>query len=110
MLEPLTVNSPEAIARIVVGNLLRNAAENSYQGAIRVRLTEGRFSIQDSGAGFDTVAAARRYTQALRKSAKHGGGQGLGLFLARRVCERFGWTVTISSNPAHGTLAEMTFT
>ncbi len=108
-LEPLTVNSPEAIARIVVGNLLRNAAENSYQGAIRVRLVDGRLSIQDSGAGFDTVAAARHYTQALRKSAKQGGGQGLGLFLTRRVCERFGWTLAISSNPAHGTLAEMTF-
>lgn len=109
-LEPLTVNCPEAIARIVVGNLLRNAAENSYQGAIRVRLVDGGLSIQDSGAGFDTVAAARRYTQALRKSAKQGGGQGLGLFLTRRVCERFGWTLTISSNPAHGTLAEMMFT
>lgn len=108
-LEPLTVNSPEAIARIVVGNLLRNAAENSYQGAIRVRLAEGRLSIQDSGEGFDTVAAARRYTQALRNSAKQGGGQGLGLFLTRRVCERFGWTLAISSDPAHGTLAEMTF-
>lgn len=108
-LAPLTVNCPEAIARIVVGNLLRNAAENSYQGDIRVRLVDGRLSIQDSGAGFDTVAAARRYTQALRKSAKQGGGQGLGLFLTRRVCERFGWTLTISSNPAHGTLAEMTF-
>lgn len=108
-LEPLTVNSPEAIARIVVGNLLRNAAENSYQGAIRVKLTEGRLSIQDSGEGFDTVAAARRYTQALRQSAKQGGGQGLGLFLTRRVCERFGWTLAISSDPARGTLAQMTF-
>ncbi|WP_306397096.1 sensor histidine kinase [Telluria beijingensis] len=109
-LEPLTVNCPEAILRIVVGNLLRNAAENSYQGAIRVRLAGGRLGIQDSGEGFDTVAAARRYTQALRNSAKQGGGQGLGLFLTRRVCERFGWTLTISSNPSHGTLAEMTFT
>lgn len=109
-LEPLTVNSPEAIARIVVGNLLRNAAENSYQGAICVKLMEGCLSIHDSGEGFDTVAAARRYTQALRSSAKQGGGQGLGLFLTRRVCERFGWTLTMSSNPSHGTLAEMTFT
>lgn len=109
-LEPLTVNSPEAIARIVVGNLLRNAAENSYHGAIRVKLMQGRLCIQDSGEGFDTVAAARRYTQALRKSAKQGGGQRLGLFLTRRVCERFGWTLSISSDPAHGTLAEMTFT
>jgi len=108
-LEPLTVNSPEAIVRIVVGNLLRNAAENSYQGSIEVRLAGGRLSIQDSGEGFDTVAAARRYTQALRNSAKQGGGQGLGLFLTRRVCERFGWTLKVSSNPAHGTLAEMIF-
>lgn len=109
VIEPLTVDSPEAIARIVVGNLLRNAAENSYQGAIRVSLSGGRLRIQDSGEGFDTVAAARRYTQALRNSAKQGGGQGLGLFLTKRVCERFGWTLTISSNPARGTLAEMTF-
>ena len=108
-LQPLCVGCPEAIVRIVVGNLLRNAAENSHQGAIRVRVAGGRLSIQDSGEGFDTVAAARRYTQALRDSTKQGGGQGLGLFLTRRVCERFGWTLKITSNPSHGTLAEMTF-
>lgn len=108
-LQALCVDCPEAIVRIVVGNLLRNAAENSYQGAIRITLAGGRLSIQDSGEGFDTVAAARRYTQALRDSTKQGGGQGLGLFLTRRVCERFGWTLRITSNPSHGTLAEMTF-
>lgn len=42
--------------------------------------------------------------QALRNSAKQGGGQGLGLFLTRGVCERFGWTLTTSANPSHGTL------
>lgn len=108
-LQPLWIDGPEALARIVVGNLLRNAAENSQQGAIRIRLAQDRLSIQDSGAGFDTVAAARRYTQALRNSAKQGGGQGLGLFLIRRVCERFGWMLKIASNPAQGTLAEIVF-
>ena len=108
-LEPLWVACPQALLRIVVGNLLRNAAENSYQGAITVTLAQRRLRIQDCGSGFDTVAAARRYTEALRDSGKHGGGQGLGLFLARRVCERFGWTLTISSDPAHGTLVEMVF-
>jgi signal transduction histidine kinase len=108
-LQPLWIDSPEAILRIVVGNLLRNAAENRYEGAIEVKLADGCLSIQDSGTGFDTVAAARRYTQALRDSTKHGGGQGLGLFLTRRICERFGWTLKISSTPAQGTLAEMAF-
>jgi signal transduction histidine kinase len=108
-LQPQWVQCPEAIVRIVASNLLRNAAENSYQGAITIRLSYRCLSIQDSGVGFDVVAAARRYTQGLRDSAKQGGGQGLGLFLTRRVCERFGWTLRISSSPAHGTLAELHF-
>ena len=109
-LAPLSVASPDAIVRIVVGNLLRNAAENSWQGAIAVSLRAGCLRIQDSGAGFDTVAAARRYTQALRNSTKVGGGQGLGLFLTRRVCERFGWTLSMSSDASRGTLVELCFT
>jgi len=108
-LQPLSVACPEAIVRIVVGNLLRNAAENSHQGAIRVSLADATLRIQDSGEGFDTVAAARRYTQGLRDSAKQGGGQGLGLFLTRRICERFGWTLRISSSPGAGTVAELRF-
>jgi signal transduction histidine kinase len=108
-LQPLWVDCPEAVARIVVANLLRNAAENSQQGTIDVRLADGFLSVQDSGEGFDTAASARRYRQALRDSTKQGGGQGLGLFLTRRICERFGWTLKVTSVPGCGTLAELTF-
>jgi signal transduction histidine kinase len=108
-LQVLTVECPEAIVRIVVGNLLRNAAENSYEGLISVGIAGKCLSIQDSGTGFDTVAAARRYTESLRDSTKQGGGQGLGLFLTRRICERFGWTLEISSSPDQGTLARLHF-
>jgi signal transduction histidine kinase len=108
-LQPLSVDCPEAIVRIVVGNLLRNAAENSHQGAISVQLVDACLRIEDRGAGFDTVAAARRYTQGLRESTKQGGGQGLGLFLTRRICERFGWTLRVTSNPGEGTVAELQF-
>jgi signal transduction histidine kinase len=107
--EPQWVRCPEAILRIVVGNLLRNAAENSHDGTIGIRLAGRCLAIQDSGTGFDVGAAARRYTQALRQSAKQGGGQGLGLFLTRRVCERFGWTLQISSSPERGTLVAVHF-
>jgi signal transduction histidine kinase len=106
----LAIACPEAVVRIVVANLLRNAAENCQQGAIIVRLADGCLRIQDSGAGFDTVASARRYKQALRESTKPGGGLGLGLFLTRRICERFGWTLRITSQPGTGTLAELDFT
>lgn len=108
-LQPLGVQCPDAMVRIVVSNLLRNAAENSFDGVIGISLTGNCLRIQDSGAGFDTVAAARRYTQALQESTKQGGGQGLGLFLNRRICERFGWSLKISSEPSSGTLAELYF-
>lgn len=108
-LEPVWVNCPEAITRIVISNLLRNAAEHTNEGEIIITLADNRLSIQDSGGGFDTVAAARRYTEALRDSTKQGGGQGLGLFLTRRICERFGWTLKMSSSAASGTLAELFF-
>lgn len=53
--------------------------------------------------------AARRYSRALRDSSKQGGGQGLGLFITRRICERFGWTLSISSEVEGETLAELRF-
>lgn len=107
--EPQWVPAPEAMVRIVIGNLLRNAAENSYEGAIAVSLQAGCLTVRDCGIGFDTVAAARAYSMSLRNSAKLGGGQGLGLFLIKRICERFGWTLTITSTVSKGTLAELRF-
>lgn len=106
---PLWVDAPEAMVRIVIGNLLRNAAENSYEGEIHVELRGGCLSVRDCGTGFDTVAAARRYSMSLRNSVKLGGGQGLGLFLTRRICERFGWTLHLASTVSKGTLAQLRF-
>jgi signal transduction histidine kinase len=107
--EPQLVQAPEAMVRIVVGNLLRNAAENSYEGAIAVTLQAGCLTVRDCGIGFDTVAVARSYSLSLRHSTKLGGGQGLGLFLIKRICERFGWSLAISSTISKGTLAELRF-
>ncbi len=106
---PLWVNAPEAMVRIVIGNLLRNAAENSHEGEIHVQLKHGCLNVRDCGTGFDTVAAARRYSASLRNSVKLGGGQGLGLFLTRRICERFGWSLLITSTISKGTLAQLRF-
>lgn len=107
--EPLWIKAPEAMLRIVIGNLLRNAAENSYEGEIHVELNRGCLSVRDCGTGFDTVAAARRYSMSLRNSVKLGGGQGLGLFLSKRICERFGWTLQVVSTVSKGTLAQLRF-
>lgn len=108
-LAPTWVRAPEAMVRIVIGNLIRNAAENSYDGVIQIDLGDDGLSVRDCGTGFDTVAAARRYSMSLRNSVKLGGGQGLGLFLTKRICERFGWSLMIASTISEGTLAQLCF-
>ncbi|MCC8537353.1 sensor histidine kinase [Xanthomonas axonopodis pv. poinsettiicola] len=108
-LQPLTLHAPESMVRIAVGNLLRNAADHTYVGQIEVSLHGHRLSIRDSGDGFDTALAAQRYTASLKQSVKQGGGAGLGLFLTRRICERFGWRLHLESSTTQGTLAIIDF-
>ncbi|KKY58433.1 sensor histidine kinase [Pseudomonas ficuserectae] len=107
--QTLCLQVPEAMLRIAIGNLLRNAAENTYDGTITVRLKDGVLSVTDSGEGFDTAQASLHYLSLLRNSTRAGTGKGLGLFLVRRICERFRWTLTLESMPTLGTRAELDF-
>lgn len=96
-LEPTFIAAPEAMVRIAASNLLRNAIENTESGKVEVALQGGVLSITDSGKGFDPVEAARRYRDILRQSAPIRG-QGLGLFLIGRICDRFGWALSLESS------------
>ncbi|RMP78714.1 Sensor histidine kinase [Pseudomonas syringae pv. actinidiae] len=62
-----------------------------------------------AGGGFDTAQASLHYLSLLRNSTRAGTGKGLGLFLVRRICERFRWTLTLESMPTLGTRAELDF-
>lgn len=105
-LEDTFVEAPDSMVRIAVGNLIRNAAENTAAGEVVVTLRDGVLSVVDSGSGFDPAEAARRYRDALR-SASPVRGQGLGLYLIARMCERFGWRLAIEAAAEGGTRASL---
>jgi signal transduction histidine kinase len=105
-LEPTIIEAPEAMVRIAVGNLIRNAIENTSEGCIEVSIQDGVVCIADSGTGFDPVEAARRYRDSLRAVTPIRG-QGLGLFLIGRICDRFGWRFSIETLPSSGTCARL---
>ena len=105
-LEPTIIEAPEAMVRIAAGNLIRNAVENTSEGCIDVSIQDGVICISDSGSGFDPVEAARRYRDSLR-SAMPIRGQGLGLFLISRICDRFDWHFSIENLPMNGTRAKL---
>lgn len=107
-LEPTFVAAPEAMVRIAVSNLVRNAIENTEVGLVEITLARGRVTVTDSGSGFNPVEAARRYRDSLRQAVP-ARGQGLGLFLIGRICDRFRWTLDIDSGThgTHGTRATL---
>jgi len=97
----------------VLVNLVINAEESVAKQDVRtVRIRTwrdgGAVHVQfvDSGSGFDPVEVARRYRESLRAAAPIRG-QGLGLFLISRICERFGWQFSIENLPLSGTRARL---
>ncbi|WP_368563271.1 ATP-binding protein [Pseudoxanthomonas sp. UTMC 1351] len=104
--EPIFIAAPEAMVRIAVSNLIRNAIESTDDGHVELVLRDGVISVADSGSGFNPVEAARRYRESLQHSAPIRG-QGLGLFLIGRICDRFGWKLSIEPAAAGGTRAAL---
>lgn len=98
------VVAPIGIVQAAIGNLLRNAIENSDQGTIRIRLdADATVTIDDPGHGMDPEDIARIYAQMARSAGRGGGG--IGLDLLARLCEHLGWRVSIESTPGRGTRA-----
>lgn len=104
VLEPLPscqIVAPEAIVQAAIGNLLRNAIENSDRGEIRIRLqADATVVIEDPGHGMSPEEISELYARVAR-GGRDGGG--IGLDLISRLCEHLGWRLAFSSVPGRGT-------
>ena len=93
--------APVAIVQAAVGNLLRNAIENSDRGRIRVWLqADATVVIEDPGHGMSPEEISAIYARVARGGGSRDGG-GIGLDLIARLCDHLGWELSFSS-PAHG--------
>lgn len=111
VIEPgLTAHCSAALARVVLTNLLGNAAkftrdvaqprvEFSHDGAA----DEGVLVVQDNGAGFDADRAAMLFQPFVRlHRSDQFQGTGLGLSIVRRILERHGGAIVASGEPGRG--------
>lgn len=105
---PAVVVAPLPIVQAAIGNLLRNAIENSDRGEIRVRLDEGgTVVIEDPGHGMSPEEISRVYSRLARGSRD--AGAGIGLELIARLCEHLGWRLDLSSQVDRGTRTMLSF-
>lgn len=82
---------PAPIAHILLSNLIGNAFAHTTQGRVRIDVDADRLRIANSGAGI------RDADYLPHVKGEDSAGFGLGLAIVRRLCERYGIDLEISS-------------
>lgn len=103
------VHAPPKVAGVVIGNLLRNACTYTEQGRVQLELRCGEVVIRDTGPGIAPDELGRIFQPFYRASGAAPGGHGVGLNIVRRLCDRFGWQVSLDSQLGQGTTARIRF-
>ena len=96
-----TVRAREEVLYIAVTNLIRNAFHFTSQGSVTVTIDDAHIEIADTGMGIE-ADKLDSVTQSHVKGEKSQG-FGLGLSIVSRLCKRFGWQLTVESEPGKGT-------
>lgn len=103
------ITAPLPIVQTAIGNLLRNAIENSDRGEIAVTLGDDALvTIDDPGHGMTPEEIGAIYAKLARGGGERGGG-GIGIDLISRVCEHLDWRLEFFPGPSGGTRTTLRF-
>lgn len=101
------LREPERLLAIVAANLVRNACQYTEQGSVEVRVRSDGIDVLDTGPGLGRDSRSHAFSA--QAGAQAGSRGGLGLPLVRVLCERYGWSVSLSTRPGGGTVAALRF-
>lgn len=103
-LDACEISAPRIALVIAFGNLLRNAVRHGGEH-IRITLADRRLTVADNGDGMTTDELQNAFVRGYR--AGPGSGLGLGLYLVKRVSDRYHWRIRLASRPEEGTHIEL---
>lgn len=89
---PAWIEAPRPVLDIVFTNLLRNALRAAHRRVV-VHADAGRITIDDDGDGISTDLRPHVFEPGVKG---HAGGSGMGLYIARVLAERLGWTLELN--------------
>ena len=108
--EPVSVNAPASVLSVALTNLIGNAIKYTLEGSVRVEVGAGRIEVIDTGPGIKPEDAERLFQRGVRGEGAGGSGAGLGLAIVRRLCELYGWNVSMRPrSDANGAIASIAF-
>ncbi|MDX1528877.1 MAG: HAMP domain-containing sensor histidine kinase [Gammaproteobacteria bacterium] len=105
----LITQASDKVLSVLFGNLIRNAFDYTDSGTVVVRISPGSVSIEDSGRGMPGEEVERVFEPFYRGGTRQRGGHGVGLTIVKRLSDRFGWPVHVSSEIGVGTRVQVDF-
>lgn len=90
----------------IFGNLVRNAIKyNKEGGSVTVTLNRRGLTVEDTGIGISEENLDKVFSRFFTVDKSHSGkngGFGLGLAVAKKICDKSGWKITVQSKLNEG--------
>ena len=97
----------------IFGNLVRNAIKyNKHGGCITVTLNSREFTVEDTGIGIAPENLDKVFSRFFTVDKSHNGkngGFGLGLAVAKKICIKSGWEISVESVLGKGSKFKVKF-
>ncbi len=106
--QPLLTVAPSSVVAVALTNLISNAFKYTQEGEVTVIVGYGRVSVEDTGPGIALEDTDRLFERGERGTTLVKGA-GLGLAIVRRLCDLYGWKVSLAPRPQGGAVATLQF-
>jgi signal transduction histidine kinase len=103
------VEAPSSVVAVALGNLVGNACKYTLEGEVVVRVQSDRVRVEDTGPGIRPEDAEHLFERGVRGEGQTVKGAGLGLAIVRRLCELYGWRVSLAPRAERGAVAILDF-
>lgn len=98
----------EVLLLSIFDNLISNSLRFTEKGGVTITVFPDRILIKDTGIGIKEEDREKIFASGYQaKEAENFGGFGLGLAIARRAADAFGWSISLRDDKQPGTCFEV---
>lgn len=101
------VAAERTLLSVVAANLIRNAFIYTPSGMVSISVEPNALIVRDTGIGIRGEEVGKVFQKHFKGT--NSTGSGIGLSLVKRICDRYGWEIIITSTEGQGTTAQLVF-
>ncbi|MCC8997402.1 MAG: HAMP domain-containing histidine kinase [Nitrosomonas sp.] len=106
---PINLAAPVGVVNVLIANLIRNAFRYTESGMVIITLLGHQLKIKDTGVGIDPSLVNQLFKHHKKINAMGMERVALGLSIVKRICERYGWSVSLDSTKGPGSTFIVSF-